>query len=209
MAACTGANTKSNATSEPHPDAVAWKIEYEALNNTYRSDGDPHHHVYIPEDNNIRFIDYDGIVNLFTDGTGVFMFGRYACQWCRIAAPVWVNFAREKGIHIYYFNPTYDRENDTAIHQSLLTLLHRYLPVNDRDQDITGDDFDPEWKRITVPHFFFVHEGGVKAHWMANGHEWLRGDFDLEAVGEKLESMYRDWREEQPIIQEGDCINGC
>ena len=205
VAACTGADTESNPSSGPHPDAAAWKGEYEALNNTYRSDGDPHHYVYIPEDNNMRFIDYDGIVNLFTDGTGVFMFGRYACHWCRIAAPVWLDFAEEKGIYIYYFNPTYDRENDTAAHQSLLTLLHHYLPVNDRDQDITGDDFDPEWKRITVPHFFFVREGEVMAHWMANSHEWLRGDLDLEAVREKLECMYGDWHGEEPVVQGGGC----
>ena len=190
-----------NEAPEPLPDAVVWKYVYEALNNVYRSSGIPHRYVYIPEDNNMRFIDYDGIVSLFTDGTGVFMFGRYACSWCRIAAPVWVDFARDKNIYIYYFNPTYDRENDTAVHQSLLALLHNYLPVNDRDQDITGDDFDPEWKRITVPHFFFVYEGEVKAHWMANAHELLRGDYDLEAVREKFDYMYSTWRGLPPTFQ--------
>ena len=191
-------------TPELHPDAVAFKYMYEALNIVYRSEGVLHRYVYIPEDNNMRFIDYYGIVDLLTDGTGVFMFGRYACSWCRMAAPVWVDFARDKGIYIYYFNPTYDRENDTEIHQSLLTLLHDYLPINNRDQDITGDDFDPEWKRITVPHFFFVYEGEVRAHWMANSHELLRGDYDLEAVRERFDYMYYNWRELRYVIQEGD-----
>ena len=187
----------------PISDAVIWKNMYEALNNSYRSDGVLHRYVSIPAENNMRFIDYNGIISLFTDGTGVFMFGRYACSWCRIAAPVWVEFARDKNIYIYYFNPTYDRENDTSIHQSLLARLHYYLPVNDRDQDINSDAFDPNWKRITVPHFFFVYEGEVKAHWMANSHEFLRGDYDLDAVREKLNFMYKNWRGAQNITQEG------
>jgi thiol-disulfide isomerase/thioredoxin len=170
-------------------DAVRFQQEYEALNGTLRDNGEPHLYMNISPDNNVVYLDYEELVDFINEGTGVFFFANASCPWCRLLIPIMLDFAEERGINLYYYNPVPGRQADTEQNQHLMQLLYDYLPVNDRDQTPGTPGFDPNLKRITVPHLFFMRNGEVVAHIMANRHEYLQDEtLDLE----KMKQLIRD-----------------
>lgn len=165
---------------EPHPDALRFKAEYERYNGELRDNGEPHFVMDISENNMVRYMYFEGFQELFSSGTGIFFFGLAACPSCRPAFPIFLEEAYERGINVYYF---YDlrthREGETPQLAYMMERLHDYLPVNDRDQNPDDPDFDPEWKRISVPHYFVVRDGEVIFHLMMNRHPLvIERDFD-------------------------------
>ena len=79
-------------------DAIKFKEEYENLNSKdYKK-------IEIPEDNQIKYSNYEEVVEIIENGTGVIYLGFPECPWCRNAVPVLLEAATETGIEtIYYY----------------------------------------------------------------------------------------------------------
>lgn len=172
-------------------DAQRFVDEHVAFNNTLRANGEPHHYMVLPIDNTVVYASFDDLMYLLDGGTGVFFFGRPTCPWCRYSYSLLLQIAIEKNITLLYYDPEYDRTAHNENYIAFLQRLHNYLPVDDRNQSPDDPDFDPEMKRVTVPHIFVVINGEVVAQVMLNRHQLLVDeDFDgLEALLREMLSM--------------------
>ena len=188
LSACSN-GTNFEVRNQTEEDRLTFKEEHEAYNNTYRDDGDPHLNIYIPENNKVIEINFDEFVQFFDSGTGVFFFSRPTCPWCRQILPTFLQVAEDENMYVLYYDVDYDRETHNQNYVTILERLHDYLPVNDRDQDPEDPDFDPEMKRVTVPHIFVVQSGEVVDHIMLNRHQLLI-DEDMNGLHDLLQDMF-------------------
>jgi len=155
-------------------DAQRFVEEHERFNNTLRDNGEPHLNITIPADNTVVYVTFDELMELMNYGTGVFFFGIPSCPSCRPIFPGFLQIAIDMGIPLhYYYYMREDREAHNERYVALLDRLRSYLPVNDRDQTPGEPGFDPEMKRISVPHIFVVRDGVIVAHAMLNRHPYL------------------------------------
>lgn len=125
-------------------DSEKFKQEYEALNN---------HSVVmnIDENNPIKYVDFEELMNILTSGTGVIYFGFPGCPWCRNIIPVLFEVANNNDINtIYYFNPRDIRTNGDDKYQTLVNTLKDYLLENDNGE-----------KTLYVPDVYFVKDGKI------------------------------------------------
>jgi hypothetical protein len=105
--------------------------------------------------------------------------------------PVWLDFGVENDIPLFYWNPVEDRTADNERHQMLQAAMHNYLYPNLVDQSPDDEDFDPEWRRVTMGHFFFFFNGEVVDHWFANADDILQEETrDLDAARARFEEMF-------------------
>ena len=163
-----------NSIQGPSDDALRFVYEHERLNNTYRDNGEPYLNITIPVNNTVVYVSFDELKALMNYGTGVFFFGRPMCPSCRPIFPDFIQIAIDMGITLhYYYYMSQDRDEHNSNYVALLERLHEYLPVNDRDQTPGEPGFDPNMKRITVPHIFVVQNGEVIAHEMLNRHPYI------------------------------------
>ena len=195
---------KPSPTIEPLPhiqgatDAQQFKAEYEQWN-------EDHLVLEIRTDNSVKYLDGENLRTFLQSGTGILFFGNGTCSWCRRLFPTLLDWGVEKEIALHYFNPVADREENTELYRFILTKLHEYLSVDDRSQTEGEEGFDPEKKRVTVPHIFFMKDGEVVTHLFANRHEFLHDETkDLDAVRELLNSMFEQWAK-----QTDDCPEKC
>ena len=174
--------------------AQRFQQDYETLNNTLRDDGEPHLYLTVRPDNTVAYLDDESIMDFLYQGTGMLFFSSATCPWCRMLIPTLLDFAVYNDVTIYYFNPVYDREADTDLHRHILEKLHDYLPVDTRNQTYGEYGFDPNLKRVTSAHVFFLRDGEVISHLFANRHEYLLEDnFNLDAISQVLEGKYDTW----------------
>jgi len=189
-------NFVNNRTTD-EMDAMRFKNEYEELNGTTDSYGNLRTEITISEDNNVVYLTYEELIEFIENGTGLLFFGRPQCPWCRLLVPMMLEFADEDDITIYYFNPDADRTANNERYQNILRLLHNYLPVDTVTQDEDDPNFDPNLKRVTLPHLFFMRDGQVASDLFANNHEYLENN--------ERERMKQLIREKYSAIGNPDC----
>ena len=94
-----------NKTPE-QTDALKFEEEYESLT------GEKYVKLDIPEDNPIVYADYDKLLEVIDNGTGIIYLGFPACPWCRSALPVLLDAAKENKVEtIYYMNILNERDS--------------------------------------------------------------------------------------------------
>ena len=174
----------------PSADALRFKEEHEAYNGAFRDDGTPHVVMYVPENNRVVYLSFDALIDMIDSGTGVFFFSRPVCPWCRIVLPIFLEVADYKDMYVFYYDIDYDRSAHNQNYITILERLHDYLPTDDRNQSPEDADFDPEIKRVTVPHFFVVRDGVVVAESMMNRHPLLV-DEDWDGIWDYFLDMFR------------------
>jgi len=164
-------------------DALQFKQEHEAYNSVLDDSGNPRHrYLYIPENNRVVYLSFDQLVDLIESGTGAFFFSRPTCPWCRMVLPTFLQVAEDMNMYVYYYDIDYDRDAHNANYVWILEALHNYLPTDDRNQTPSTPEFDPDIKRVTVPHFFFVKDGQVVSEKMMNRHPLI--------VEEDMDGLY-------------------
>jgi len=106
----------------------------------------------IDEDNPIKYLDYEGVEELLTSGTGVIYFGFPSCPWCRNVIPVLFDVADKNNWDtIYYANPR-ELKSDETKYNKLLDILSEYLR-------------ESEGKKVLyVPDVYFVKDGKIVGH---------------------------------------------
>ncbi|MBQ9072475.1 MAG: hypothetical protein IJY25_04905 [Bacilli bacterium] len=95
-------------------DALKFKEEYEALNGTEAYEK-KYKELNISRENPIKYSNYDEILDIIKNKTGIIYFGFPECPWCRNALPVLFDVAKENDIDtIYYLNILNERDSYTV-----------------------------------------------------------------------------------------------
>lgn len=160
-------------------DAIKFKKEYESLNDT-KVNNKKYKKVEINKNNPIKYSNYDEIIDVIKNKTGVIYLGFPECPWCRNAVPVLLDVARNNNIDtIYYLNILNERDsyvvkdgkieyakddkgNDikgTDGYLKLLNVLDKEL--EDYVIEFEGKEYNTNSKRIYAPTVIFVREGKV------------------------------------------------
>lgn len=162
-------------------DAVRFKNEYESLNNKTSISEKKIKSLKISSKNPIKYSDYDEIIDVIKNKSGVIYLGYPDCPWCRTAVPVLLEAAKDYNIDtIYYLNIKDDRDyyevkDGKVVYQKdengkekkgvkgyfkLLKLLDKELDeYTIKDED--GKEYNVGEKRIYVPLIIFVNEGKI------------------------------------------------
>ena len=160
-------------------DAIKFKKEYESLNDT-KVNNKKYKSVEINKNNPIKYSNYNEIIDVIKNKTGVIYLGFPECPWCRNAVPVLLDVARDNGIDtIYYLNILNERDsyivkngkieyakddkgNDikgTEGYLKLLKVLDKEL--EDYVIEFEGKEYNTNSKRIYAPTVIFVRDGKV------------------------------------------------
>lgn len=171
----------NNNIVTPNPvnqDNVKIKEEYEKLNTIMDEQGkNKYLDITIKENNPMRYIDDNQVIELLTNGTGIIYFGFPDCPWCRSLLPVLIDASIQNSIkEIYYFNPkdirnsiSIDQKNNLVItkegsesYKKIVELLNPYLE-DYIIKDSEGNNINTNQKRLTVPMVVAIKNGKVLA----------------------------------------------
>lgn len=155
-------------------DALKFKNEYEALNSK------DYLKLEIDENNPIKYANYDKLLEVIKEDTGIIYLGFPSCPWCRNALPVLLAAANDNNIDtIYYMNILNERDSyvvedgklvyaedeegnekkGTEGYFKLLEALDEHL--SDYTILFEGEKYDVGEKRIYAPSVIFVKNGEV------------------------------------------------
>lgn len=154
-------------------DSVKFKKEYEELNENGIK-------LNIDKSNPIEYADYDKILEVIENGTGIIYLGFPGCPWCRNALPVLFDVAKENKVDtIYYMNILKERDSyvvedgklvyakdedgnekkGTEGYHKLLKALDEHL--SDYVISFEGKEYKTGEKRIYAPSVIFVRDGKI------------------------------------------------
>lgn len=156
-------------------DAIKFKQEYEALN-------DDSVVMNIEENNPIKYVEFEEVIDILTTGTGVIYFGFPGCPWCRNMIPVLFDVATINNIDtIYYYNPSNIRSNGDDNYKQLISILGDYLESDDEGNKI-----------LYVPDVYFVRDGQIVGHHLSTVTSQTNPYTPLtEEQTSELESIYQ------------------
>jgi len=144
-------------------DNIKFKNEYEKLNNQKG-----YLDIEIPKDNNIKYANFDELMEFLDNGTGIVYFGFPECPWCRNALPVLLEAAKENEIQkVYYYNAKPIRDDKELKDGKIVTNkkgTKEYYKLIDKLKDNLGvyeGLEDDSIKRLYFPTAVFVMGGKI------------------------------------------------
>ena len=147
-------------------DAWRFKREYEVLNSQKNEDGKSYSTIAIPEDNTVRYVSAEEVIEGFGNGTHVIYMGWPSCGWCRRMLPVLLETVKEyPGISIYYYSIEEARSSYETDPSSQMADVYRRIT-----DEISRDDYDLTTEisyfadgRMRLPSslVFFIKEGEI------------------------------------------------
>lgn len=160
-------------------DALKFKEEYESLNGT-EAHGKKYSNLEISMDNPIKYSNYDEILDIIENKSGIIYFGFPSCPWCRTALPVLFDVAKENNIEtIYYLNILNERDSYTLEDGKLVYATDEdgnekkgtegyFKLLKALDEHLTEytivyeeETYEVGEKRLFAPSVVFVKEGKV------------------------------------------------
>ena len=200
--------TNDNSNSAVTEDSLRFKEENEALNSELNEDGTNRYTpLSIREDNNIVYLTYEGLLDLYNNKTGILYIGRAASPWCRLLIPFMLDFAEEENVNIYYFDIEDDKAENTEEYKNILSMFDEFLQTDTITQNEDDPDFDPDLKRVVLPHLFFIQNGEIEADLPMFQHEYLR-DNESDKVKQLLREKHNataSYFGNTAISDDGDC----
>lgn len=194
-------------------DAIKFKEEYEKYNGVKVSDKLSYSNLDIDEDNPIKYSNYDEIIDIIENKTGIIYLGFPECPWCRSVLPVLFDVLDENDIEtVYYLNILNERdayvvEDGKLVYQTddagnekkgtkgyfkLLEALDEHL--TDYIVSFEGKEYDTNEKRIYAPTVIFVKEGKVLGLHVSTVESHKSGfDKMTEEQIEELYGIYEDY----------------
>lgn len=160
-------------------DSIKFKDEYEKLNGV-KAYGNTYQTLDIASNNPIKYSNYDEILDIIENKTGIIYLGFPKCPWCRTALPVLLDAAKENNIEtIYYMDIlnerdsyiykdgklVYDKDEEgnekkgTKGYFKLLKALDSHL--SDYVISHEGKSYEVGEKRIYAPSVIFVKDGNI------------------------------------------------
>lgn len=162
-------------TEIPNVDAKKFKEEYEALN-----ENEGYIKLDIDENNPIEYADYDKLLEVIENGTGIIYLGFPGCPWCRNALPVLLDAAKDNNVDIiYYMNILNERDSYVVEDEKLVYAVDKegkekkgtegyFKLLKALDKHLTdyvvtydGEEYEVGEKRIYAPSVIFVRDGKV------------------------------------------------
>ena len=161
-------------------DALKFKKEYESLNGKVSYGENKHKDLNISKNNPIKYSNYDEIIDVIKNGTGIIYLGFPECPWCRTAVPVLLDVAKDNKIDKIYYLNIKDERDSYVIEDGKLALA-----LNDNGEEIKGTEgyfklldalkdnlsdyiisyedktYEVGEKRIYAPSVIFVKDGKV------------------------------------------------
>ena len=157
-------NTKSEKVIEENSSTLAFKQEYESLND------DNHLFVEVPTDIVVENMNFAATKDMLENGTGILYFGFPTCPWCRTLLPEMFDSMKQNNIkNLYYYNPKEIRnkfsrdENGELIEEIATNEEYAYL-LNKLDSVLpvyTNIDTDGSIKRLYVPFIVVLKDGKI------------------------------------------------
>lgn len=163
----TGCNQTSQETLTK--DEMKFKKEYESLNDKKRGE----HNVMsikVPEDNQMKYVDSDEVIDILEHKTGVIYFGFPSCPWCRNIVPILIDAAKETGLEtIYYANLLEERDSkhldedgNIVVDQEGSENYHKIVDLLKDKLGVYEGLEDDSIKRLYFPTLVFVKNGNVE-----------------------------------------------
>ena len=156
-------------------DAIKFKNEYEKLNSK-----EGYIKLDIDENNPIEYADYDKLLEVIENGTGIIYLGFPECPWCRNALPVLFDAAKNNNVEvIYYMNILNERDSYVVEDGELVYATDDegnekkgskgYFKLLDALEEHLSDyvilfedeEYEVGEKRIYAPSVIFVRDGEV------------------------------------------------
>lgn len=190
-------------------DAMRFKREYEALNDTTReSDGAKYNNVTVDKDNPFIYIDAKEALNVIDNKDAIIYVGAPWCPWCRNAVPVLIDVAKKFNIkEVYYLDLDKEKSiwevidgkavkkvNGTDYYYQLLEKLKDNL----RDYELVdkdGKSLSTGEKRIYMPYVIGVKRGRVVAEHSGTvdlGEEQTKYDYLTDEQRKELFNSYQE-----------------
>lgn len=207
-------------------DAQKFKDEYESLNGQTSQSGKKYKKLNIDEENPIKYANYDEVLDVIENGTGIIYFGYPECPWCRTAITVLFEAAKDYDIDtIYYMNLKDERDylevkNGKIVYQKdedgkelkgnkgyfkLLDALNEEL--DDYKIESDGKTYDAKEKRIYVPLIVFVNDGEIVGTHTSTVDSQENGYDELtEEQYDELNGIYADYIKE---LVDNYCTEAC
>ena len=190
-------------------DALRFKREYEALNDTIReSDGAKYNSVTIADDNPFIYIDTKEALDIIDNKNAIIYVGAPWCPWCRNAVSVIIDVAKEFDVkEVYYLDLDEEKSiwevkdgkaikkvNGTETYYQLLDKLKDNL----RDYTLTDEDgktLETSEKRIYMPYVMGIKKGRVVAEHTGTvdlDEEQTKYDYLTEEQKQELYNSYKN-----------------
>lgn len=207
-------------------DEKRFKEEYESLNGTIReTTGVEISTIDIMEDNNVKYLSDEEVVEFLENGTGLLYMGFKECPWCRSAVPVLLTAATNIGIkEVYYLDvtnikstivldaknkPQVTKEGTTAYYK-IMKLLDDYL--SDYSLKASNGKMIPTGeKRIYSPTVLTVKDGVVMGFHVGTveGHDKDKNGVLPEMTKKQSDELYLVYEEMMAKISDNNCNDGC
>lgn len=147
-------------------DSIRFKEEYEAINGKVNESGKTVTTIEIDENNSVKYIEQNEVVEALTNGTHVMYFGWPECTWCRRSIPVLIEAVNQyPGMRIYYFSIKQAREDYENGLKSELAYLYKeiskILLLSDVDFTEISEIDDIGVLKIVASMLLFVKDGEI------------------------------------------------
>ena len=129
-------------------DQLKFKLSYEYINYIEYDNGKKIK-VSIPSNNKIKYVSNTEILDILDSKTGIIYFGYNTCPWCRNAAPILIEAAKENNIETIYYADIHKLKLSN-IREELYNKLDSYLSINEEGK-----------KALAVPAIYFVVDGNI------------------------------------------------
>ena len=129
-------------------DQLKFKLSYEYINYIEYDNGKKIK-VSIPSNNKIKYVSNTEILDILDSKTGIIYFGYNTCPWCRNAAPILIEAAKENNIETIYYADIHKLKLSN-IREELYNKLDSYLSINEEGK-----------KALAVPAVYFVVDGNI------------------------------------------------
>ena len=160
-------------------DSIKFKEEYEEYNGK-EVYGSKYQKLNLNPNNPIKYSDYEEILDVMENKTGIIYLGFPECPWCRTILPILFDVAKDNNINtIYYLNMKNERdsyvvEDGKLVYQldengkeikgtegyfKLLKALDKHL--TDYTISFDGKTYETGEKRIYAPTVIFVRNGKI------------------------------------------------
>lgn len=186
---------KGNFKDQVKGENLLFKEKYEALNGTkysYNGKDYSYSEIEIDENNNMVELAYNEVLDLIDKGTGILLFARPECPWCRKLMPILIKYTNEVDANVYYYNAVIDRNAGNLNYRNLVDIMYDYLPVDTYTQKETDANFDKNKHGIIQPMLFFIKNGKIVDYIHGYSHEYLQNDDDekmYNLIKEKYEKL--------------------
>ncbi len=153
-------------TDDIKTDNIRFKEEYESINGQLNESGKTITTIEIDENNSIKYIEQQEVIDSLINGTHVIYFGWPECSWCRRALPVLIDAVNQyPGMRIYYFSIKQAREDyENGVDSQLAALykeVSKVLLMSEVDFSEISEVDDNGVLKIVASMLIFVKDGEV------------------------------------------------